>query len=137
MAAKMAITVFSGGLDRLTGVAMLVSGAAAQDMEVDIFLMLWATHAFRKDVAPDLESFSEFEELKPTFMENRAKANLPPWYEMLAQAKELAPVRVHVCSTALTLVGAEKEDLLDIVDDVVGAGEIAATAEAADATFFV
>jgi len=50
MVKKRCVTVFSGSVDRLTGLAVLVSGAAAMDMKVELFLQLWGAYAFKKDV---------------------------------------------------------------------------------------
>ena len=65
MAEKMCITVATGSVDRLTGMAVLVSAAAAMDMEVEIFLQLWGVHAFKKDVMNKNMNLIEFKELGP------------------------------------------------------------------------
>ncbi len=137
MAEKMAIVAFSGSPDRMFGMATLCTGAIAQDMEVDIFLMAGAVHAFRKDIAPTDRPFSENDDLRPTVIENAAKLQLKPWYEMLAELKEMGELKIHVCSTAPKLLGLELKDLLDIVDDAVGALGIVTAAQEADVHFFI
>ncbi len=137
MADKMAVVLFSGSLDRLTGTAVLVAGAAAQDVEVDIFLQLWGAYAFRKDVAEKNTNFSEFPELKPQVHEALVKLQAPSWLDLLKQAREVGTVRIHLCSLAFQIWGGNKEDFLDIVDDIIGAGEFITMAQEADATFFV
>ncbi len=137
MAKKVAVVLFSGSVDKLTGLAVLVGGAAAQDMEVDIFLQLWGSYAFRKDVVEENANFSEFSELKPQVHKALVELKAPSWLDLLKQAREAAPVRIHLCSLAFQIWGGNKEDFLDIVDDVIGAGEFMDMAEKADATFFV
>ncbi len=137
MAKKMAVVLFSGSLDKLTGLSVLIGGAAAQDMEVDIFLQLWGSYAFRKDVVEKNANFSEFSELKPQVHEALVELKAPSWLDLLKQAREVAPVRIHMCSLALQIWGGKKEEFLDIVDDVIGAGEFIDMAEKADVTFFV
>jgi peroxiredoxin family protein len=137
MVERMVIVAFSGSPDKMFAMATLCSGAIAQDYEVDIYLMQWGVHAFRKDVAETDRPYAEHDELRSTIQENAAKIGLQPWHEMLADLKELGELRIHVCSTAPKLVGVEKEDLLDIVDDIVGAVEIVSAAKDADVHFFI
>ncbi len=37
---KMTMALFSGSIDKLTGAGVVLSGAAADDMDVDIFVLL-------------------------------------------------------------------------------------------------
>jgi len=48
MVKKMCVSVFSGSVDRLIGLAMLVSSAAAMGMKIELFLQLWDAYAFKK-----------------------------------------------------------------------------------------
>lgn len=137
MAEKMAIVVHSGAPDKLLSLATICTGAVAQDFEVDIFLMLQAVNAFRKDMAPADRPFSENDELRPAVNENAKKLNHTPWYEMLAELREMGEVRINVCSAAPQLLGIEMDDLLDIVDGAVGALHIVSTAQEADVHFFI
>ncbi len=137
MVKKMAIVLFSGSLDKLTGMSVLVSGAAAQDMEVDIFLLLWGAYAFRKDIAEKNTNFAEFPELKPQVHEALVKMKAPSWLNMLKEARELSKVRIHLCSLAFQIWGGKKEEFLDIVDDIIGAVEFISMAEEADIPLFI
>jgi peroxiredoxin family protein len=137
MAERMVIVAFSGSPDKMFSMATLCSGAIAQDMEVDIYLMTWGVHAFRRDIAKTDQPYSEHDELRQTVEENAAKLNLSPWYEMLEDLKELGELRIHACSTSPKLHGVGLEDLLDIVDDVVGAVEIISAAQTADVHFYI
>jgi len=137
MAKRMSIVVFTGSVDRLTGMAILVSAAAASEYEVHLFLQLWATYAFKKDVVEKNMNFSEFEELKPTVHEGLIRIKAPTWFDLLKQAKELGNVKIHVCSTAAQIWNVKKEDLIDIVDDIIGAAEFIDYAADSDITLFV
>ncbi len=118
----MCITVMSGSIDRLTGLAVLTSAAVSMDMEVEIFLQLWGVHAFRKDVIKENMHLSEFKELGEKVAKRLKELNVPPWYEMLKQAKELGKVKIYACSTACSIWDVKKEDL-ELVDEIIGAGE--------------
>jgi len=137
MAEKMAIVAFSGAPDRLFGMATLCVGAVAQDIEVDIFLRLGAVRAFQKKTVSADRPYSENDDMRPTVLENAKKLDLKPWYEMLADLKEVGELRINVCSTAPKLLGIEMDELLDIVDGTVGAFEIVSAAQEADVHFFV
>ncbi len=108
---KMAITVFSGSVDRLTGMAILVSGAVALDMEVEIFLQLWGVYAFKKDVIRENHHFSEFKELVQKVAERIKELKLPTWFELLKQAREMGNVKIYACSTACKIWNVTKDDL--------------------------
>ncbi len=122
MSEKICITVMSGSIDRLTGMAILTSAAVAMDMEVEIFLQLWGVHAFKKDVIKENMHLSEFKELGEKVASRMKELNMPTWFELLKQAKELGKVRIHACSAACNLWNVKLEDL-ELVDDIIGAAE--------------
>ncbi len=116
------MTVMSGSIDRLVGMAVLASAAVSMDMEVEIFLQLWGVYAFKKDVIKKNMNLSEFNELGEKVASRLKELNIPPWYEMLKQAKETGKVKIYACSTATSIWNASKEDL-ELVDEIIGAGE--------------
>ena len=136
MTEKMAITVFTGSIDRLTGMAILVSGAVALDMEVEIFLQLWGVYAFRKDVIEKNMKFSEFKEMAEQVAKRLQELKLPMWYEIFKQAKESGKVKVYACSTACQIWGVKKEDL-EFVDEIIGVGEWIDKCREAKITLFI
>ncbi|MEB3757205.1 MAG: DsrE/DsrF/DrsH-like family protein [Desulfurococcales archaeon] len=119
---KMCLTIMSGSIDRLTGAAVLVSAAVSMDMEVEIFLQLWGVHAFRKDVMQKNMNLAEFGELGEQVAKRMQELKLPMWFELLKQAKELGKVKIYACSLASNIWGVKKEDL-EMVDEIIGAGE--------------
>ncbi len=122
MANKLCMTVMSGSIDRLTGMAILASGAVAMDMEVEIFLQLWGVYAFKKDVIKENMNLSEFQEKGEMVAKRLQELKLPMWYEILKEAKETGNVKIYACSTASTIWDVKKEDL-EMVDEIIGAGE--------------
>jgi peroxiredoxin family protein len=89
VAEKLSITVFSGSIDRLTGMTILASAATAMDMEVEIFLQLWGAYAFKKDIIKKNMNFSEFRDLAGEVAKRLQELNLPMWYDLLKEAKNL------------------------------------------------
>jgi len=108
---KFCLGLYSGSFDKLTMAGVMLSGAAADDMDVDIFVFIQGARVFRKGVK---------------------NVNTMEWIEFLEMAKELTNVKVHVCGLAGKMWGGEKkEDFIDLVDDIVGISQyITAAAEA-------
>ncbi len=135
--AKMCLTVFSGSVDRLTGMAVLASAAASMDVEVEIFLQLWGAYAFKKDVIHQNMNFSEFQDKASEVAKKLQELNIPSWFELLKQAKELGKIKVYVCSTAAQVWDALKKDDFELVDDFIGAGEWIEKMREADINLFI
>ena len=135
---RVAIIVFSGTVDKLMPVGIIASGAVANGLDVDIFLTFWGLNAVRKDVAEKNQSFSkDYEEMAGTMMKLMKEKGVPSWIETLRRAKEIGNVRVHACAMTYDLMGMRKEDLVDIVDDVIGVGEFVEIAKDAKFTLFI
>ena len=45
---KLTLALFSGSVDKLTAAGVILGGAAAEDMDVEIFVLLQAAFAFKK-----------------------------------------------------------------------------------------
>ncbi|MFX0013011.1 MAG: DsrE/DsrF/DrsH-like family protein [Promethearchaeota archaeon] len=137
MEEKVTIVVFSGTVDRLVGMSILTNAAIAMEYEVDIFLMLWGTYAFKKDIIGVDETLSEHLDFTgEEFKEVLKTGGISPWYEILEKAKEAGKVRVHVCSAAGKAWKTLVEDL-NFVDDFCGAGEIILSSTESKATYFI
>jgi len=133
MAKRMVMALASGGTEKLAVAGIILSGAVAQDMEVEIYLLLGGAYAFRKGFAESYNELSEFQNVKAQLEEGLKRANVPHWLEFFKQAKELGTVRIHACGTAGKIWGAEKlEDFIDLVDDIGGISEYVSAIEGAD-----
>jgi len=138
MAEKLSIVVFSGTVDKLYPVAILASGAAALGMDVEIFLTFWGLNAFKKDaIKTNMKISKDFEEMGPAVMQIFREKNVPHWYDMLKQAKEMGNVKVYACAMTYDLFEMKREDLADIIDGVVGAGEFLNRAKESAITLFI
>jgi len=117
----LAVVLFSGTDDKRNAAAVMTAGAAALGRPVHVFLQYWALDAFRSDrirndhgLAPEAGA-----EGKAAVDALRA-AGQAPWYETLAQAKELGSVDVQACSLSMDVLGIEQKDLDPLVDGVEG-----------------
>jgi peroxiredoxin family protein len=137
---KMTMALFSGSLDRLTAAGVVISGAAADDMEVDVYVLLQGARAFKKDIAEDIDqlNMAENQQLKDEFVASLKRLNVKPWLDFFKEAKELTNVRIHICGLAGKIWGGEKlEDFVDIADDICGVGEYITAAQEADVHLFI
>lgn len=137
---KMCLGLFSGSLDKLTAAGIILSGAAADDMEVDIYVLLQGARAFKKEIAENKDELSMAENpaLKEEFIKSLQSLNVKDWLDFVREAKELTDVKVHVCGLAGKIWGGEKlEDFVDVADDICGINEYISAADAADVHMFI
>ena len=133
MAKKMVLALVSGGMEKLTVGGIILSGAVAQDMEVEVFLLLGGAYAFRKGIAENMKEPGEAHYVKDEFLSGLEKAKVPYWLDFYKQAKEMGNVKFYLCGTAGKIWGSDKlEDYVDLVDEVCGIGEYVSSAEEAD-----
>lgn len=136
--AKMTIGLSTSSIDKLTSVGVILSGAAADDMEVDLFVLVNAAHAFLKDKAENISNMSEDIQTPEEFKASLEKLSTPSWLEFFEMAKEMTEVKIHICSLAGKIAGGEKmEDFIDIVDDICGIGEYIESLQETDVNLFI
>lgn len=129
----MVIGLSSGSVDKLVGTGVIMSGAAADDMDVEVYVLLTAARAFIKGNEDLTDSLVEYPHLKSEFFANMEKLAVPTWLEFFEQAKEFTDVKIYICSLAGKLWGGEKkEDFIDIVDGLCGIGQYIDAAKEAD-----
>ncbi len=136
MGDRMAVTVFTGSDDRLFGMAILVSGAVAMDVEVELFLQLWSVNAFRKESVKTKHEFSESGKLAEVVSARQTELKMLTWFEMLKQAKAFGNLHIYACSNACQIWNVGKADL-ELVDEVMGAGEWILRSLDSKITYFV
>jgi peroxiredoxin family protein len=137
---KMCLGLFSGSVDKLTAAGIIISGAAAMDMKVDIYVLLQGARAFRKDIGdnPDKLQMAENPALKEEFMQSLKNLNVKTWVEFFKEAKEITDVKIHICGLAGKIWGGEKrEDFVDLADDICGIGAYITSTQEADVNLFI
>ena len=137
---KMTMALFSGSLDKLTAAGVVLSGAAADDMDVDVYVLLQGARAFKKEIGdnPDKLAMAENPDLKQEFLESLEQLKVKSWLEFFREAKELTNVKIHICGLAGKIWGGEKmEDFVDIVDDICGISEYITSAQETDVHLFI
>ena len=137
---KMCLGLFTGSVDKLTAAGIIISGAAALDMKVDIYVLLQGARAFRKDIGdnPDKLQMAENPSMKEEFLQSLKNLNVKTWVEFFKEAREITNVKIHICGLAGKIWGGEKlEDFIDIADDICGIGAYITSTQEADVNLFI
>ena len=130
---RLAMGVMSGDLDQTIAAFIIALGAAAYDMEVDMFFTFWATSALRdpkKSAKKDLLgkmfgmmlprgsrklplSKMQMMGMGPVMIKQVMKLHgAKSLEELIKEAGEFG-VRVHVCTMSMDLMGIKREELID------------------------
>jgi len=136
----MCLGLFTGSVDKLTAAGIIISGAAALDMKVDIYVLLQGARAFRKDIGdnPDKLQMAENPSMKEEFLQSLKNLNVKTWVEFFKEAREITNVKIHICGLAGKIWGGEKlEDFIDIADDICGIGAYITSTQEADVNLFI
>lgn len=136
----MCLALFTGSVDKLTAAGVILSGAAVDDMDVDIYVLLQAARAFKKDIGDDSNKLpmAENVDLKEEFLVSLKKLNVKTWVEFFKEAKEITNVKIHICGLAGKVWDGEKlDDFIDLADDIVGISEYITAAQEADVNLFI
>ena len=136
--AKISIILFSGSIDKLLPVGILSSAAAAIGMDVEIYATFWGLMALKKGFTDNnMDIDKESDEMRRKLFNILREKNVPSWIDMIKKAKEIGNVKVYACAMTFDMFGMDREELIDIVDGVVGAGEYLEKAKEADITLFI
>ncbi len=139
-AKKLCLALYTGSVDKLTAAGVILSGAAADDMQVDIYVLLQAARAFKKEVGDNeaLLNMAENPGMKEEFMASLKKLNVKTWVEFFKEAKAITDVKIHICGLAGKVWGGEKlDDFIDLADDICGIGAYITSAQEADINLFI
>lgn len=137
---KMTMALYSGSIDKLTAAGVVLSGAAADDMDVDVYVLMQGARAFLKENAedPDKLAMAENPHLRQHFLQSLQDLKVKPWCKFFEEAKELTNVKIHICGLAGKIWGGEKlDDFVELADDIVGIGEYITSAQEADVHLFI
>lgn len=120
---KLSIVLMSPDIEKIHAGALMGSVGAVSGMEVNIFITMEALKAFHKETV-EKQDF-KMGEIAMKLMEK----NVDPYFKLIADGKEMGELKVYGCSLVMDVMGWEKEDLLDIVDDIMGVAAFFGMAE--------
>ena len=156
---KATIVMFSGDLDKALAGFVIASGAAAAGWEVTMFFTFWGINIVRdpnkQPQKPKTFVEKMFGWMMPkgadrlklskmnmggmgtSMMKKRmALKKVKPLREMMKDAKEL-DVKMLVCDMSMDIMGLQKEEFIDEVDDIVGVGTYLKESKDANLTLFI
>jgi peroxiredoxin family protein len=137
---KLCLALYTGSVDKLTAAGVILGGAAADDMKVDIYVLLQGARAFLKDVGDDENKLqmAENPDMKKEFLQSLKNLNVKTWVEFFKEAKAITDVKIHICGLAGKVWGGEKlDDFIDLADDICGIGAYITAAQEADVNLFI
>lgn len=155
---RLVIGVMSGNFDTTMAAFITALGAAASDMEVDMFFTFWATAALRdpkKRVSKGMldRMFGwmlpkgskklpltkmQMAGIGPPMIRSVMKSrNVRSLEDLIQDAGELG-IRIHVCTMSMDVMGIKAEELIDYPHiDYVGVGSFIGMADRARQCFFL
>lgn len=131
--AKLVVGLSSGSIDKLVGLGVMLSGAAADDMEIEVYVLLTAARAFLKENEFLNDSFVEYPHLKEEMLAKMKELDVQHWADSFRQVKEFTDCKFYICSLAGKMWnGVEKDQFIDVVDDFSGIFQYIEAAQKAD-----
>lgn len=134
---KHAYVVHSGTLDKLYPVFMLASTGGAMDAEVHLFFTFWGLDAVKKG-GLDKAKLPGVMSLGTGMMKGKIKnVGVPSLVELMKMCRDTGNVKIYACSTTMAMMDVKKEELIDEVDEIVGAATFLDLAMDAQVQMFI
>lgn len=134
---KHAYVVHSGTLDKLYPVFMLASTGGAMDAEVHLFFTFWGLDAVKKG-GLDKAKLPGIMSIGTGMMKGKIKkVGVPTLKELLQMCRDTENVKIYACSTTMAMMDVKEEELIDEVDEIVGAATFLDLAMDADVQMFI
>jgi len=134
---KHAYVVHSGTLDKLYPVFMLASTGGAMDAEVHLFFTFWGLDAVKKG-GLDKAKLPGIMSVGTGMMKGKIKkVGVPSLPELLKMCRDTENVKIYACSTTMAMMDVKEEELIDEVDEIVGAATFLDLAMDADVQMFI
>ena len=138
MAKKMTNALYTGSFDKLTATGVIINGAVADDMDVEIYVLMMGANAFKKENIGKMENMAELADKKDEFIASLERLKIPTWMDFFKQAKEAGNVKIRICGLAgMIWNGTELEHFNGLPEDICGIGEYIASTQTADVNLFI
>jgi peroxiredoxin family protein len=153
---KMAIAVMSGDMDKLFGVFIIATSAAAMNMDVTMFFTFWGLRAIKKNertgksLMGRMMGIMEGGDINKADPSKYSFGGMGRWmFKKMMGAKKVASlpelrqmaldlgVKFYGCQMSMDVMEIPREKLIDEVEDCVGGGFFVEKALEADVQFFI
>lgn len=123
---RITILIKGGRYNDFMTLSLIASGAIAADMEVRVFAMNDAVWGLRKEiVGTDTVIHSHFDDFSSQLSDSLNSGKVAPWWELLADLKELGDLHITVCALVADIANINQEDFHELVDDIAGVANFA------------
>ena len=134
---KMVLVAASGDLDKAWPVLILATTGAAYGMDVTVFFTFWGLNLLKKKGGADSVKLGGMMRIGTGMMKGRMKkAGAKELPDMIRDAKDLG-AKLYACQMTMDVMKIEREELIEEVDDVLGAAAFLNFAKDADITLFI
>jgi len=153
---RCSIVVFSGDMDKVFAAFIIGTTAAAMGMETTMFFTFWGLKAIQKGTPTGNGFFGKMmgvmnrggiDRIGPSkfnfggigrwmFKKMMADQNVTSLPELLQMAIDM-DVKLLACLMSMDVMEISRDDLIDEVEDVVGAATFIAAAEGAEINLFI
>ena len=134
---KHAYVVHSGTLDKLYPGLMLASTGGAMDAEVHLFFTFWGLDAVKKG-GLDKAKLPGIMSVGTGMMKGKIKkVGVPSLPELLKMCRDTENVKIYACCTTMAMMDVKEEELIDEVDEIVGAATFLDLAMDANVQMFI
>lgn len=133
---KISIIVASEKIDKIFPAVTLATTASIMGWDAEIFFTFWGLLALKKGHEPK-EVSSDYKIFEDKLRETVNSGAMPSWREVLEQGKKTGRLKVYACSTTMGLLGIKDVDLVEDVDEIVGAAYFLSKAKDSDINLFI
>ncbi|HVP22730.1 MAG TPA: DsrE/DsrF/DrsH-like family protein [Conexivisphaerales archaeon] len=134
---KLVMVASRGTTDGLYPALILATTSAMEGMETHIYFTFGGMKLLTKEASGDIKPSVDLGVSKEELVQLLSKGGMPSVTDMLKQAKE-SGVKIHACSPTMGLFGLKSQDLVGVVDDVIGAaGFLELASDPAAITLFI
>ncbi|MDR6121659.1 peroxiredoxin family protein [Bacillus sp. SLBN-46] len=113
-APSLAVILVSEDLEKLHAGSLVGSVASMSGMQVNVFVTMNALKPFLKS------SFEKEDFMAGTVGKELLAKKVPLFDSLLANGKEVGDLHIYGCAMAMDVMGWEKEDMIDVFDDIIG-----------------
>jgi peroxiredoxin family protein len=113
-APSLAVILVSEDLEKLHAGSLVGSVASMSGMQVNVFVTMNALRPFLKS------SFEKEDFMAGTVGKELLVKKVPLFDSLLANGKEVGDLHIYGCAMAMDVMGWEKEDMIDVFDDIIG-----------------
>ncbi|MEM0444228.1 MAG: DsrE/DsrF/DrsH-like family protein [Candidatus Caldarchaeum sp.] len=117
---RLVVVASRGTADGLYPALILATTAVAQGKEAAVYFTFGGMKLLTKQLAQTINPSVDLGVSREQLEQLLSKGGMPSLLDMLKMAKQNG-VKIYACSPTMSLFGLRKEDLVDVVDDIIGA----------------